>query len=1459
MKSYKNRKAFTIVEMVIVIAVIAILAAAMIPAVSGVIRQANISADRQFAASLNIQLAMESVDREIQNENDLKDVINKFYGADYFETQLSPKSAKHGYYFWYDYTNKTVTVGTVEEIADLAAHTPTAPTMSAVPMIGGGKGTFSPASLRSDLIPGYYLLGCKGGDLVDLIAKFESMTDGQDYQDISNAVKEMQTKLADELAGKSEDELKDKRAYKATVDALVGKVEKTVIFNGHHFFLPVNETAENVEGYPIWTPTSVAVNVEEAVSDGEVKVYQYKDGEVSDTSRENAFPVKGGEFSVHGGINTLKALSGLFKMPGTETGKVTMHLDVTLEALKGMAMPDDTDYVIALPDGNKYVIEGTVVVNIDTGVREDLDQSTIEEVLKDYTVEIAYENTGNPGTDAEDFNSNTLYLAWDFGSVESPLAKNIPNSLVEWTVSGDAPIEVNKGAITLKESATRDALKSTATVKVALKSDTTNSDSINIQLVFPLEVEWSIENGTINNNKVELNYTGSNTFAITPGNVVYVASGNAFVKLENEPITTFTAGEGTLFSVTGTTLTLAPEKIADNAQELTVTYGDYVTQTCTVTAKDNSSVGLEKNQITSKNYLFRVGNGNAFTLGKLFSAVAEGKAVKVEAVNIYDASKTDASNKRVAIAPSGSGFTATYTANSNWADSTIKFSGTGVAIIEVKTAKGDVELAVEVVEGKNVFAAGDFSGATNYVLMNNITWGTANKTAISGAIYGNGFAINAPTYQPAIDGNTAMFKLSGTIDNLVINGPTYTTLAWSGEANYVAGIYIESGSDAKITNSYISGFREPIMANGTSLYLENTTLKGGNYANLILQTGTLTLNNVTTVQVSGSSGLGLGIVVSSSIDASKVTIIGELNQYNWVTEKDAKNMDSNIKSVVNQIFQKSELVHTVNDTKYVNQGILFQGTGGTVDNATQTNRDKYKAVNVSASLMGSSFEGVVYTQSSSSPITSVPIYGGYVPNTQAAIKPAFEHKLTLTNGVVDLKLVGGSATLTLPDYTVSKYSGQPIAVNITCPGATVEDKKITFAQAGNYTVTYTVEDNWFFNADGTKQEQSVSDSYTVTIVVVKAEHKSAEIDLSGLTYKAGWSVSNLGENANGFDDYSCCFAVLDGLKVYDYKEDGTRFEVTISADNLNGLTVVQNNNAEVDYKIIEDNVYWLVDSKADNNKADKSVKFTYSYTGLNGKPVSVTSSAFVLKSNDSRKGPNCVISSGGSGSGCVTPDTLVTLADGSKVRVDSLTGSELLLVWNMEIGKLDFAPIMFVDSEEAEETEVIRLIFSDGTDVKVVYEHGFWDYDLNKYVYLDEDASEFIGHWFAKQNGDQLEKVQLVDVVIETEMTEAWSPVTQGHLCYFVNGMLSMPGGVGGLFNIFDVDVETMTYDYEALTRDIETYGLFTYEEMNAIVPLSEDMFNMAGGAYLKISIGKGNMTMEDLVYMIQRYSVYFE
>lgn len=230
---------------------------------------------------------------------------------------------------------------------------------------------------------------------------------------------------------------------------------------------------------------------------------------------------------------------------------------------------------------------------------------------------------------------------------------------------------------------------------------------------------------------------------------------------------------------------------------------------------------------------------------------------------------------------------------------------------------------------------------------------------------------------------------------------------------------------------------------------------------------------------------------------------------------------------------------------------------------------------------------------------------------------------------------------------------------------------------------------------------------------------------------------------------------------------------------------------------------------------------------------------------------------------CIAQGSMITLADGSQKAVEDLTGDEQLLVWNMLTGQFDAAPILFIDSDEQRFYQVVNLYFSDGTNVKVIGEHAFWNKDLNEYVFLRKDADQYIGDSFIKQttndNGEMASsEVLLIDVVVTMEHTTAWSPVTYGHLCYYVNGMLSMPGATEGLINIFEVDPDAMRYDEEAMNQDIATYGLFTYEEFNALIPVPEEIFEAFNGQYLKVSIGKGYTSIEELAQLIERYSQFF-
>ena len=102
-----NKKGFTIVELVIVIAVIAILAAVLIPTFSGIIKKANISKDTQLAKALNtILLAEEAAGNKPE---DFSEVLSVLRDNGYVVENLNPTT--EGYFFvWESSTNQIILV-----------------------------------------------------------------------------------------------------------------------------------------------------------------------------------------------------------------------------------------------------------------------------------------------------------------------------------------------------------------------------------------------------------------------------------------------------------------------------------------------------------------------------------------------------------------------------------------------------------------------------------------------------------------------------------------------------------------------------------------------------------------------------------------------------------------------------------------------------------------------------------------------------------------------------------------------------------------------------------------------------------------------------------------------------------------------------------------------------------------------------------------------------------------------------------------------------------------------------------------------------------------------------------------------------------------------------------------------------------------------------------------------------
>ena len=223
--------------------------------------------------------------------------------------------------------------------------------------------------------------------------------------------------------------------------------------------------------------------------------------------------------------------------------------------------------------------------------------------------------------------------------------------------------------------------------------------------------------------------------------------------------------------------------------------------------------------------------------------------------------------------------------------------------------------------------------------------------------------------------------------------------------------------------------------------------------------------------------------------------------------------------------------------------------------------------------------------------------------------------------------------------------------------------------------------------------------------------------------------------------------------------------------------------------------------------------------------------------------------------GCFTPDTFITLADGSMIPVKELCVGDEVLVFDHVTGEISTSPVAYISIDKAEKWETISLMFEGGVTVDVIYEHGFFDLTTGGYVMINaENVSEYVGHTFAGMagaDGGTLGALKLVSYEFGEAGSEAYSVVTAKDLNHFANGMLVFTDGIDGLYNIFEYG-EGMKYDEEAMAADIERYGLYTYEDWSDYI--TYEQFLAYNVQYLKVSVGKGLITEEGIIALIDRF-----
>lgn len=931
------------------------------------------------------------------------------------------------------------------------------------------------------------------------------------------------------------------------------------------------------------------------------------------------------------------------------------------------------------------------------------------------------------------------------------------------------------------------------------------------------------------------------------------------------------------------------------------------------------SVTKFKTKFTN-DYLYRVGNKNAVSVGSLFDVEEEFNEDSTSPIKVNKNSSVHVTVEKVdkEMAVSGA-----FQANSeDWTKGTIKFTGTGVVKVTIQDYNfcTPTVLYLEVVDATNVTTA-SFSG--NSVLLNDVS--TSSTLSTSGIIYGNGFTVNMEN-APITEKNGAVFHLydGAILKNLGIVGKEFTTVATNvNDTNYGVST-VRTWGTVVIENCYISGCRAPISVTGTELTIKDSVIANGVYANVDFRSGILNLHNVTTINephsVNGTTVVGLGIVGNMTASAGrKLNITGSLTQYNWVSKDDCANIKaSGVDSIFNSVFtddKYASLRYTYNGTTYVNTGILSlcNDFGG---NATTGRPSIYEGMDVEATISGVSVNGYVWAPAQASTLTADDmkyhdnVYEWTSNNQSSSFVPgAFDFSnsgLTTVDSVVQIEYESGSSyTLTastLQSLLSTEKYGKLLDCKVSMNGTDYTGKDITFdaTTSQTYTITYSVTDNLIYNKNGelTGKAYEITKKLKVFATVVdksadaptftfyygtngsasaSTPHAtqpqnsySSTIKQVGEAYYIMPNVSKTTSNAIGSETVggeTVYYPIVDGINVrsgssmdYDFtryypifkavkiSDNGTEYSysgtkempatvawVSATIDSGNGASALNDG-----FGLYNNQYLCKIQKKAGDAEGGGTSVVKFSYTALDGNTYYYYVGYRFYNEDE--------------GGVCVTPDTLVTLADGSAKRIDEVSYDDKLLVWNFYDGKYDVAPIAIIFDHGADNNTVIKLTFSDGTMVKVVNMHQFFDSDLNQLVTISKDSVEdYVGHKFAKYNGNGTDFVELVSYSVSNEYVEAWGIMSAEHYNIITEGMISYDFELKDveLFNYFEVG-EDMRFDETRMQTDIEKYGLYTYEDFAAY--LTYEQFIAFNVQYFKIPVGKGLYTYEGIIKLIEQY-----
>ncbi len=1202
----KIRKAFTITELVIVIAVIAILAAVLIPTFTNVIRRAKISSDTQTVASLNTALSAYAVDHAVDSEEDLRAVFDGTYGEGFYDS-LRPESAQYGYHYWYDTRSGRLELSRSGDLAE--GEMASAQAFASLAFAEGGAPSFAGAGLRASLKEGYVLLDKGGSAVADTLSALDTLADAEDYL---SAVQKA-GKLGTEDASLQE--------------PLHAALQSTAILTDAGAFRFAGESAVQLQIAPNGTKLS-----------GALYIYDESAGEVTQTQAGEAQPVvyaAEGRFVLPESVSLVDSYALYF------AGGNAVFLEVPAEAdMMHLFSANGTNAtIVRVGDSAAYTISGgTIYAN-----GQPL-EGTLSVANPLASFDIFYEGKAADAVEPVAYDAGGITLtAGNFAGLD--VSAPVSDTSLVWSVSDDTAASVENGVVTFKDSSSASSVVITARAAYGEAQD-----SVTVNIVRVLDFALTLSGISCQQGgNVTLMYGAEKTYSFD------ASFSYNFTGLTEELCDTSLVFESDAPAVCTVDRSGTLTCHSVGTASITVSLAKYpgLTKTFTLLFTDPDAVYFTRN--FEGEYLYRVGNENAFSLASLFRFEASAVTFAYDSLGVifYDASLTDENGNLETMDDSGAFYLETKQEeglqSGDLQNTSYQFVGEGVAIIEISVMKGgqkygSMRQAVEVVNGENVTSASQLGASGgNDVLLNDIALGNAASYR-DATLYGNGFSIDATGYCRNYGG--VLNLNNANIDNIRLYGMVFPEVVYTLSQNnqYFNNAVEITGGTCKISNSYISGCRSAVRASGgATIVLKNTVLDGGTYANMEIQANVdLTLNNVTTVQKTRKSTnptgeikdvIGLGFVFESSALDSNITIQGDLRQYNWVQQSDTgilANYDNplgiDIGALIEDLFSEdnSEYVairQKIDNKIYINTGFLFIGNKianfAFVDASAFQSQVQYTSVQ---KTIGSN-TGTIYTYGAGSTVQGDAIkeagrfaYSNDFEPAQGLLKPSFifndsgfyvEKVEEATNyyyydGAVHIGIPQGESFIfeALRGAKILKY-GEELTVNAFFNDVSVEN--IEFTDVGVYSVQYVVIDNNFYDVSGDAYNLSITYNFELTVYVEFTNLLPAEIEIDAT-----------GEGIFGRDidvdlwiiktyDYYLCADVFNGLTIID---GGKNIDCIEAWKNKKlTITVLKSSYPTSNHFKQYNNVIYLCSDKDADERGTYEMQLLYTYIGANGETV----------------------------------------------------------------------------------------------------------------------------------------------------------------------------------------------------------------------------------------------------------------